>query len=466
MIRGTRMNQRTIHLASTAFALVLLLAHGLFFDFVIDDAYISLRYAQNLVDGHGLVFNPGEAVEGYSNLLWVLLAAVGLKLGVPALLWLRILGTAAAAGLLAVAPGLVKRLAPEAEAPLAGPSVQLLLALTGAVACWTLAGLETVLFALLIALAWRAALDRDELAAGIFSFLLVLTRPEGVALGLIFMAWTSLPREGETWGDRARRWSPGRAIFLVGTAAFFLWRHETYGQLLPNTYFAKTGDPRGQFDTGLPYTLGFLLRYGLPLVAAMVAAGFQGGRRILAGRPFRLTVALIVFWLAYVTMIGGDMLGMFRFWVPILPMLVVTAVAVMAAAGWLARPQGAVPVVLVLGAVLLVSSFQGRERRLVDIHMSEANLGGWMLAGDAMAAQLPSDATVALGPAGYIAWKTGMRTIDFYGIVTPHIAHLEVDFEHGYAGHEKTDGPWVVSRRPDTGRWTSCWIHGSSGSTN
>src|SRR5207244_12236047 len=40
-----------------------------------DDAYISYRYAQNLARGNGLVFNPGERVEGYSNLLHVLLLA-------------------------------------------------------------------------------------------------------------------------------------------------------------------------------------------------------------------------------------------------------------------------------------------------------------------------------------------------------------------------------------------------------
>src|SRR5688500_1706387 len=38
-----------------------------------DDAYISYRYARNLADGAGLTFNPGERVEGYSNLLYVLL---------------------------------------------------------------------------------------------------------------------------------------------------------------------------------------------------------------------------------------------------------------------------------------------------------------------------------------------------------------------------------------------------------
>lgn len=34
-----------------------------------EDAFISFRYARNLVDGHGLVFNPGERVEGYTNFL-------------------------------------------------------------------------------------------------------------------------------------------------------------------------------------------------------------------------------------------------------------------------------------------------------------------------------------------------------------------------------------------------------------
>ena len=44
----------------------------------LDDAFISFRYARNLVEGAGLVWNPGEPpVEGYSNFLWVLLLAVG-----------------------------------------------------------------------------------------------------------------------------------------------------------------------------------------------------------------------------------------------------------------------------------------------------------------------------------------------------------------------------------------------------
>ncbi|MGB3965886.1 MAG: hypothetical protein WBO45_04080, partial [Planctomycetota bacterium] len=43
--------------------------------FFSDDAFISLRYAQRLLAGDGLTWTDGEAVEGYSNLLWVLATA-------------------------------------------------------------------------------------------------------------------------------------------------------------------------------------------------------------------------------------------------------------------------------------------------------------------------------------------------------------------------------------------------------
>ncbi len=46
-----------------------------------DDAFISLRYARNLADGHGLVYNPGEHIEGYSNFLWTVLLSLPLRLG-------------------------------------------------------------------------------------------------------------------------------------------------------------------------------------------------------------------------------------------------------------------------------------------------------------------------------------------------------------------------------------------------
>ena len=50
--------------------------------FIQDDAFISFRYARNFVEGHGLVWNIGEPVEGYTNFLWVMLVSGALRLGI------------------------------------------------------------------------------------------------------------------------------------------------------------------------------------------------------------------------------------------------------------------------------------------------------------------------------------------------------------------------------------------------
>jgi len=48
----------------------------------IDDAYITFRYAQNLLAGNGLVYNPGEAVLGTTTPIYALLmAGLGLFTG-------------------------------------------------------------------------------------------------------------------------------------------------------------------------------------------------------------------------------------------------------------------------------------------------------------------------------------------------------------------------------------------------
>jgi hypothetical protein len=76
---------------------VLLLAHiAYFYPFMADDAFISLRYAERLLEGEGLTWNDGACVEGYSNLLWVLLDAGLRALGMALPSAVRLLGIGSA----------------------------------------------------------------------------------------------------------------------------------------------------------------------------------------------------------------------------------------------------------------------------------------------------------------------------------------------------------------------------------
>ena len=127
--------------------------------FLTDDAYISFRYARNLIEGHGLVFNPGERVEGYSNLLRVLdLAALwavfGLRPEHARSVALRALhgGTLGAVWWHAAnTPGLERR-------TLTAWTATTLLATSATFAVWTSGGgLETRQFTFLVTLAFALA---------------------------------------------------------------------------------------------------------------------------------------------------------------------------------------------------------------------------------------------------------------------------------------------------------------------
>jgi hypothetical protein len=71
-----------------------------------DDSFISFRYAQQLVHGNGLVYNAGERVEAYTNLLWTLLLAAAMRIGIRPEISAHVLGLGfwlALIGLLALA---------------------------------------------------------------------------------------------------------------------------------------------------------------------------------------------------------------------------------------------------------------------------------------------------------------------------------------------------------------------------
>ena len=73
--------------------------------FIGDDAFISFRYARNWVEGNGLVWNAGEAVEGYTNFLWVVVMAAGLGAGVAPEELSIVLGVASGLAVLALVLG-------------------------------------------------------------------------------------------------------------------------------------------------------------------------------------------------------------------------------------------------------------------------------------------------------------------------------------------------------------------------
>jgi arabinofuranosyltransferase len=312
---------------------------------IIDDAYISARYALNLSRGNGLVFNLGERVEGVTDLLWTLLLAAPLRLGVPFRGAAAAMGTAL--GLLAEVEAwrLCRRLG---VAPWAAAGAVTVLALYPGYWLTTASGLEGGLFAFLLVRTVSALVAGAPRAAGGWGGLLFLTRPESLL---------ALPLAGayQLWRARAAARPWGRMIreclvpllvpWLALIAAATLWRLWYYGVWLPNSVTAKApalGSPALLVENvlyGLRYEARFAAQ-ALPLAAAALLAPLVAPRVAAVW----LGVALLGAEGAVVLANGGDWMPNSRLLSVYAPLLaVLLAVVLQRVAGGGAADAGGAP---------------------------------------------------------------------------------------------------------------------------
>jgi hypothetical protein len=294
---------------------------ALTFCFTTDDPFITLRYAANLVHGHGPVFNVGERVEGFSSPLHLLLVAGAyvLPLGHD-LLKVKLLSLAFAIATLFVARGLVD----EFKLPPWGRTTCLIL-IGGS---WSLAvvagnGLETTiacwLTTLLVANLVRGnALGRPLLPA-LAAAALVALRPEGIAV-TGFLAVMSLVAEPRTAAPLRRlAWFSGA---LAAELVLTLSRLVYYRSLFPNTYYAKEGALGQDVTRGVKY-LSYLLP-GVPAPLKLILLGFVviGAVSIFRSSNRRLwyVIAALAAQIAFIVQSGGDWMIGDRFFAPVVPL--------------------------------------------------------------------------------------------------------------------------------------------------
>lgn len=221
-----------------------------------DDAFISFRYSENLASGHGLVFNPGERVEGYTNFLWVLLIASADILQIPPWAASRFIGLLSVIGIVLL-PVLyaVKRNA--LPVPIAlGTSI--LLALNPQVIRWSSSGLETplVTFLVLLAVLLTVTSTRKTLfKAAIAWFLTLLCRPDSVVI--LFANCLSLLMNRS---DR-RKLLYLLPMILLLILPYVLWRKWYFGMWFPATYHTRMGYTWAQLQSGLLFLRNYLAAY-------------------------------------------------------------------------------------------------------------------------------------------------------------------------------------------------------------
>jgi hypothetical protein len=238
--------------------------------YLYDDAFITFRFAANLAEGHGLVYNIGTRVQGITTPIWGLLLATAQFIGLSI--------EQSARGLaifceLAVAWLLVKQLHRE-RSTLAAVLAGVLFALDLYLAKTSVGGMESSLFLLMTVAAAVCYLRDRMLIATVLAALSVFVRPEGVLFAACLLVFACIER-------RCFLWRPvlvGILIIALGAILQF----EYYGQWIPQSVRAKmtlAGTWRPVLDLALfprrdPLQLLLTLTTMLGLPAAWRASRF------------------------------------------------------------------------------------------------------------------------------------------------------------------------------------------------
>ncbi|MDQ5823616.1 MAG: hypothetical protein M3441_05300 [Chloroflexota bacterium] len=448
-------------------------------DWQIDDAYISYRYAWNLAHGDGLVYNPGEVVEGYTNFLWTLVASGAIWAGLsPA--GVALAGTIACSmGILALTYWLARRLIPDRPAWALLPAT--LLAVDPALLTYGPrgSGIEAVPFAFLalapIAALWAAPTNWWRLSAGVVLGLAALTRPEGLLVAVLLLG-------ARAWLDR-REGLPYRTLLmwslvplLAIAVPYQLWRVPFYGYPFPNTFYAKTGTNLAVLGRGAGYAWQFAERHWLPVALALaclvlLAWGWLARKRTpkealskgddISPKMLDYNLAavlglVVLVYAAYVVYVGGDWFPSERFFVPLLaPVALLASVGAYVLVSRMGQGSRRAASVAVLGvlAVAYAGSALWQQRPggelADDTHRHNIYIDRWGSAAIWLRENTPPDTWTAARAAGAIAYYSQRPTVDMFGLNDLHIGHLQVaNMGEAVPGHEKSDPAYVLARQP------------------
>lgn len=410
-----------------------------------DDQMISMRYARNLSEGHGLVWNPGEYVEGYTNFGWTLLMAAVHLLRLPDRLTplaMTVVSCLFCLTLVLLAARILEQLEPRRLA-LTLPALLVCILTCTDVMFWAAAGFETVLvtclhlWVVLRALQASSAQARDlDIDASLLVplSLLPIARSDGAHIWLgdaLLLLWLAADR---------KRAALGLLLSLAPFAAHLSFRLWFYGDLLPNTYYLKVAGLDNRWGRGFAYVRGFGQRYWLPLVLAL-------GTLISLWRRDRRTLSLLTTLVPtslYCVHVGGDMFSPFRFFAHAMPELFLWGA--LGAARLVATPFARIAWLVALAGFVMPP--------LADplAHIAPVGSNGDPFEQVVVAAELRKNASptssIAVIPAGFVPYFTRLQAIDLLGKSDKHIAQL-AHKAGAPVGHGKIDLDYSLGKQPD-----------------
>jgi arabinofuranosyltransferase len=445
--------------------IAILVLSSFFFHNRFEDSYITYRYAAHLSQGDGLgAWNiNGDKVEGFTSLAIVLLLAASSSAGINPEIASKALGIVSHAALCFMLLLIAYR-KPASVIKYISPLIlilsSLIMALYLPVAWYANSGMESVPFALLSAICLFLSFGMIE--KPIFILLCVVTmifRPEGIPFVLLLFLWhLSL-----NFSNRIKRAKIilNAGLFLISIICLFAFRFMIFGELLPNTYYAKVyGGGCNHFVFGLRDTYHWALTNPLWLAAFFVVLIREIRSFILNRKPSNPFIAFLLLiqfgFLGYNILIGGDNPSAFPFWRHQVHFIVVSSI-LMASAIQIIIPGRAWMQFLAIILFVVVGNFRiiniENGRMISDFKMGIENWPRMMIDPPNkyyIWLKEISDprTTIASATAGELPYIVDAVHIDILGLNDKFIAH-NGKFDPDGPVDSKTDMDYVLSLRPD-----------------
>jgi arabinofuranosyltransferase len=454
-VLGTRKSYSMLLLA-LAFSL---LVSSIYWEHVLEDAMISFRYALRLAEHYPLGFwnREGPPVEGCTSTLWVvLLSLAGSNVD-------HIIDFAKACGLLcyfAIPTALLwlstVEINPNEMDPTKFREACWFSALGSLVyiplAWYATTGMETALFTLLVTLLVFVPLRVTNVAVlTCLNVLIITTRPDGVLFAAGSAAYFCFFDEV----NRRRRVAI-LALCLAAFAAVVAARYAYFGELMPNTYYAKAGGSGfSHVGYGLKYAGTWAASHWYLLIP-MLLLGRQLLRKNERARfPTALGIALLGY-CAIIIKVGGDNPTAFPLWrhaVQVIPLIFfLTFYALAALRTGLPIKLLVLLCIAVMPLFALLPAWQSaflRDQASSGIHRATFFANQPFNPFFLWLKSISGEHTlIATGLAGELPLVVDTPSIDVLGLNDSYIAHHGT-FDPKGPVDSKSDMNYVISRRPD-----------------
>ncbi|GAB4330481.1 MAG: hypothetical protein Kow0099_01070 [Candidatus Abyssubacteria bacterium] len=442
----------------------------IFYPHTLEDAFITFRYSKHLAEGYGFgAWNVGgQRVEGYTNFLWMLLLAAGASLGIPAPTLSKVLGLVSHIGLSLALLFFPLFRKPELTRPdTLGSGDADAFTVSAIISAFYLpmtwyatSGMETLTFALLVCLCLLGPfVFRGSPVAMVVSVLLILMRPEGLFVALACIGYHLWHRR--RINQSARPMAVVLVACLITQMLLTLFRMGVFGDILPNTYYAKVaGAGRLHIFFGKAYVQDWLRTHMVWVPAFLAALVFLLWSFWKQGlRTTGLLAFLFVFttgYLGYIIKVGGDNPAALPFWRHFVHLIPFVAILLATGLNVLTPRKRVIRYMLLAGILAIVNVnvlYAENRRMLKDAQEGLAKYPNLSHSAPNQYIQwikriVGPDTTIATASAGELPYTVDVIFIDMLGLNDRDIAHSGRFDPYGPID-SKTNMDSVLRRRPD-----------------